>query len=197
MEETRGGATSTCVLGEQQGSDRHRIFTQRSERNPRPWRECVHHKTIEFALDGRAQRFADQRQPAAEHDGFWMHEVRHVRKGEGEIFGDFTKDAVRVEIVLRKRCGEVFGLARCFASGQLNEQRIRCRLLERANLPIHRPTAAPLLDDGAGAIEPHMTDLRLAWSCTMKDLPVHNQTTADAAAERDVENGIAPLPGSA
>lgn len=65
-----------------------------------------------------------------------------------------------------------------------------------ANAPINRPTRAAVLNDCPRAIKAHMADFRFAGCRAMIYPAVDDEAAANAAAKRDVKNGIAPLPRS-
>ena len=74
----RGKAAGLRHLGQHQCPHRHRILTQRRQRDSRPGSECLHRKMPQGTLDRRPQRFADTRQPPAQDDDFRVEQVDDV-----------------------------------------------------------------------------------------------------------------------
>src|SRR5215218_6382140 len=70
-------------------------------------------------------------------------------------------------------------------------------LNDSADLPVHCPTRAPLLDNGTVPIETHMSDFAFARPGSMINLPTSDTSAANAAPERQKKHGTVPLPCAA
>ena len=123
--------------------------------------------------------------------------MHRVRKAERQIIGHGRQNALGERAALVQRGNKGARLAALQAGSRSRQRRGRMFVRDGADFPVHGPTRAALFDDGSDLVEPHMPDLRFAGLCAVKNFPIHDQTAAHAAAERDIENWIAPLPCTA
>src|SRR6267154_3611651 len=70
------------------------------------------------------------------------------------------------------------------------EQAGRFACFQRPNPAIDSPTRAARLTRRSAAGQPHMAQFRFSWHCAMIDPSIHDQATAHATSQRDVENRV-------
>ncbi len=74
--------------------------------------------------------------------------------------------------------------------GQFGQQTIRLTRLQLPDARIHGPARAARFHNCADTIQPHVAKLRFTGRSAVKNLPIHDQPAAHAAAECDIEDRI-------
>ncbi len=182
---------------EQQRTDRDSVFRQPGERDLRPGLKSLHQKRRQRLGHGCPQRLTQQRKAAAEQNDFRVQQMHRVRQAKGKVRRGFVENALRRDILAGQRDSQVTRLGPRLPASQFRQPAVRLRRDRLADFTVHRPARAPRLDRCPAPVQAHVTDLDLARRGAVIDMPTHDQSAADAAAQRDVHRGIAVPPRAA
>src|SRR5687768_7648289 len=119
-----------------------------------------------------------------------MHEMNDVRQPEREILSRFRKNPASRSVVSSQRLAEVSRFCAMLPADELRQHTGWFSGDKPTNALVHGPTSTARFDNGAVTIQSHMTDFRLARFRAVINRTIHDQTSADAAPQRDVEDGI-------
>src|SRR5688572_32785559 len=116
--------------------------------------------------------------------------MHDVREGEGEVLRKFVQNASRRRVPSGERGGEMPRFPTRLFTDQSCENAVRRLGLQSPDARVDGPARAARLDDRAVAIEAHVAELRFARRRAVIDRAIDDESTADAATEGDVEEGV-------